>query len=432
MLPSAWVWSPQLNRYALYIPANQYVSLPQEQTFDTWSFSIWFINVSSGVYGTLFRSGEDGLQFNDGGGYAAVNVIKNNAAGEISPSLGIGVWHHFVGSLKSDATTELWMDGVKFTGKVGGFYNTQTARIGGGQFGSNLVGHVADALIWDRCLSESEIMGLSNPSNVTYDGWIQSLRDSVQGIVAGPVGPTYTLATSVGSFALTGIAASTTAQHKLTAGAGTFGETGVAAALTAQHNLAAGIGAFTQTGIASGLTAQHTLTAQTGAFDETGTDAGLSAQRKLQTTAATASLIGVAASLTARRQLPAGTASIALTGVNVTLTYTPTGVTYLLTADVRTFSVSGIAAGLVAARRLSSGTGVFSVTGNSASLTRTRYLLAAQACFAVSGQAVGMLLGRAVCAATASFVVTGTNVALTYSGTLGNLAICQQHELMQA
>lgn len=85
----------------------------------------------------------------------------------------------------------------------------------------------------------------------------------------------YPLTAAVGTFTLTGIAASINAALTMVASLGTFTLTGFAAALKFGYGILAALGTFTLTGIDAAITSTRTLTAAVGAFTLTGIAANI-------------------------------------------------------------------------------------------------------------------------------------------------------------
>ena len=152
-----------------------------------------------------------------------------------------------------------------------------------------------------------------------------------------------TLTADAGSFALTGIAAGTTASRLLTASAGSFAHTGNPAAFIRGQNLPASGEAFTLTGSATGFGLTRLLIASAGSFTHT----------------------GIAAGTPASRLLTAADRSFTLTGNSAALI--PSGQNVLI-ASVGAFALTGVDAGLKISRVLTASAGVFALVSPAADL----------------------------------------------------------------
>jgi hypothetical protein len=162
-------------------------------------------------------------------------------------------------------------------------------------------------------------------------------------VIASFKGPqALTLSTGVGSYVLTGIAATLAKTKILVATAGSYALTGVAATLKSARHLLTGVGTYSVTGIAATIHKNwQPLVATAGSYALTGVAASLTSTRHLVATAGSYALTGVSAILKSARHLTAAPGSYVLTGVAIAMqkflhlnaavgSYTLTGVNLLV------------------------------------------------------------------------------------------------------
>lgn len=207
---------------------------------------------------------------------------------------------------------------------------------------------------------------------------------------------TYTcpvMAADVGTFTLTGEAASLKAGRKLTAAYGSFALAGQDVTLT-----------YTSAG-------HYTLTAGTGTFTLTGEDAGLRRALKLAAAYGTFTLSGQDVTLTYVQH-----GAYTLTAAYGSFTLTGQDTTFLrglrLPASVGTFTLTGQAANLKRGLRLVAALGTYTLTGEPAGVKVGRRLSAAAGTFTLSGQQAGMLRGLRLVATYVTYTLTGSDAAL--------------------
>lgn len=240
--------------------------------------------------------------------------------------------------------SSFYLNGIKDTSGLSARTFTHGAvGVIGGNFNNkiyNFPGEIAYVAYWNRLLTSAEHRLIAdNP-------W--RLFNPISPIYIGvpDASGAYTLTASSGLFALTGTAATLTAQRKVTADSGSFALTGTTAVLKHSHVLAANSGSIALTGTAATLTytpvGGYTLPANGGSF----------------------TLSGTAASLLASRKVVAGSGSFTLTGTAATLSLVK-----LLTAGSGSFTLSGTAATFAKTNVLVAGEGAYSLVGTAATLT---------------------------------------------------------------
>ena len=185
----------------------------------------------------------------------------------------------------------------------------------------------------------------------------------------------------------------------------------------ADYTLSTDAGSYAVTGQAASLTANRKLVADAGGYDVTGQAATLTAARILSTDAGSYSVSGQDASLVVSRLLSTEAGSYALSGLDVSLTYTPVGgPTYTLTIDAGSYELSGQAVSLIAARILSTEAGAYSITGQDANLLRGYLLEAAQGSYSITGQDATLLISRILSGTSGNYAISGKAVTFIYSG----------------
>lgn len=264
--------------------------------------------------GTGIDSTGFSFQFRDN-----ASTLWNESVGSVATA---GVPYVVVGVQRGSGSStqmEIWVNGVLRSApdivSFGAITLNQT-EVGALVRGSPVQywdGAISLAGIAARAWSPDEILAFSrNPWQIFEPIEIFGFKSS---------SANYTLTAAQGSFALTGNAATLTAQRRLTAAQASFMLTGNAANLTAQRLLTAAHGSFTLTGQDATLTPSgaNTLTAATGSFALTGNAANLMAQRLLTAEQASFTLTGQAANLNHGYYLQAAAGSFALTGQAATL-----------------------------------------------------------------------------------------------------------------
>lgn len=187
------------------------------------------------------------------------------------------VWHHI--GFTADATNiYFYRDGVQrgSATRPAALATAGTEITVGGRHSSAssfFTGSVDDFRIYNRRLDAPEFVTL-------YQAGYAGLRDAPTqyhelGALKTTGATAYTLTAAVGTFTLTGIAATLTRGYTLTALRGTFTLTGNAVNFATGHSLTASTGTFTLTGVAATFTRGYTLTAARGTFTLTGNAANL-------------------------------------------------------------------------------------------------------------------------------------------------------------
>ncbi len=154
-----------------------------------------------------------------------------------------------------------------------------------------------------------------------------------------------TLASSAGSFALTGKAETFSAGRPLSASAGAFVLTGQSATLAKSLHLSASAGSFTLTGGSATFLSGKGIAGAPGAFALTGSTASLTKSLGTSESPGSFTLTGRPSSLSAGRPLTLGAGSFPLTGRSATLAYAPTS-NPTLSGSPGAFSLSGSSASL--------------------------------------------------------------------------------------
>lgn len=152
----------------------------------------------------------------------------------------------------------------------------------------------------------------------------------------------------------------------LTGSPGSFALTGQAATLTAQRKITGSPGSFTLTGQTASLIAARKLTAEAGSLAITGQDATFSTYANLVVTPGSFALTGQSSTLAAQRVLTGQAGSFTLTGLNAGL-----AAGRALSADSGTYTLSGQAATFRRGYGLSCDPGSYAITGQAAVLTRS-------------------------------------------------------------
>jgi hypothetical protein len=171
------------------------------------------------------------------------------------------------------------------------------------------------------------IAGLLDLTSFDSDGMTLVMDDAfataslIPYFLIGPAssGTAYTLASDLGTFALTGVAAAMQQARKVAAAVGTFVLTGIDAALKAARSMAANLGTFTFTGIDAALNAGKTLAIEAGEFLLTGVAALFPVTLSMLAAVGTFTFTGIAAAFQQARKIAANVGSFILNGVDVIL-----------------------------------------------------------------------------------------------------------------
>ena len=182
----------------------------------------------------------------------------------------------------------------------------------------------------------------------------------------GPATGGATLNAAVGSYSLTGLAATLLHSPVLHATAGAYAVTGAAAEIFEPYTLSASAGSYSLTGLSAGLYYGHEIAASPGAYAVTGEAASLYSSGFLVATAGSYAISRIPAELLYDRVLDALPGSYVLSGQPAAFEQP-----YTLTAQAGTYSVTGAAATLAQGYLLSAAEGTYAITGAAATLTVT-------------------------------------------------------------
>lgn len=275
--------------------------------------------------------------------------------------------------------------------------------------------------------SDSDTTYTILPSTASLSGTLTNYLWSIYATYTAS-GGTYSLTADVGSFAVTGQAATLQASRKLSAEAGSFSVTGQPATFQITRKLTADAGSFTLTGNDATLVynsgtvcsllqengdallqengdaillescedggggGAYTLTAGAGSFVLTGNDVTLQVTRKLTADAGSYTITGQDTTLQYSRKLTLDAGSFTLTGLEAT--FNKSGA---LVLETGVFVLTGNDVGLSVTRKLDAGVGSYTLTGLDATLTYTE-----------AGYSIELGIGE--------FTITGQDVEFTYSG----------------
>lgn len=213
----------------------------------------------------------------DGSSTGAVNVSGTNQApngSTVEFSIGKTSFNTDYADGRID-DVRIWSD-IRTGTEISDNYNTE---LNGDEAG--LVGY------WK--LNNSLLDETSNNNDLTNNNTVTFVEDPAFG------GTDYPLTAAVGSFTLTGFAATLTSARNIIASVGSFTLTGIDAALKRGYGIIAEVGAFTLTGIDAILTSVRTMAAAVGSFTLTGIAAAFKKNITLVAEKGTFSLIGWAA-----------------------------------------------------------------------------------------------------------------------------------------
>lgn len=148
----------------------------------------------------------------------------------------------------------------------------------------------------------------------TSSGWRTHVIEAVPGAT------NTTLTAGVGSYTITGTAATLHYGRKIAGDGGSYSVTGTDATLRYGRKLAAAVGSYTITGTAAGLKRAYTLAAAVGSYSISGTAAALHYGRTLAGAVGSYVITGTAATLRRAYTLASEVGSYILTGTDATLT----------------------------------------------------------------------------------------------------------------
>ena len=166
-----WVWAPELGRWALDFKEGDWVLGPMTSVMGTQDYTVafwfnWRAYASRGFYslGTFTTNGHQ-LYTTSGG------IVRHYATGGFvdvyaAPGPPLNVWTHCVITRCGTAVSS-WWNGIEGLGgtRAGAITYGNTYTIGSTGFAYNLVGSMADFLVWDHRLSPPAIAALRDPSN---------------------------------------------------------------------------------------------------------------------------------------------------------------------------------------------------------------------------------------------------------------------------
>lgn len=360
--------------------------------------SAWVIAEFSGVDATPYDISAGNLQNS--------SSAASYSTPSITPSTGNRLLVGFLGA--SEPTN---LSAYSWSSWLNSFTGIDSIGSGGG--GTNDLAGLAY-----RAVTGNGSTGYS--TGATPSGFTQTRSGLIISFKEAAGGTAYTLTAALGTFSLTGKAATLRIARKLSAAAGSFALSGKAATLRVGYKIAASAGSFALSGVAANLKRTYSLASSTGSFVLSGKNAGLIVGYRLTASAGSFSLTGQAASLRVARKLAAGAGSFALTGVDAGLVYVPSGASYTLTASVGSFALTGQSASLWVARKLVAAQGSFSLSGQPASLRFGRNLVASQGSFILTSFEAGLVYdhsgnGYTLIAEAGSFTWVGWNALLTKS-----------------
>lgn len=234
-----------------------------------------------------------------------------------------------------------------------------------------------------------------------------------------------------GTFSLSGQAAGLSVGKKLTAAAGTFALTGQTANFNRTYAVAADVGAVAITGQTANFLRTYSLATDTGSVLITGQTAGLRAGTGISALHGAFAITGQNAGLKTSFKLQASAGSYAISGQDADLIYTPSGISYTLTANTGTINLTGQSAPLAKASKLTASLGTYAITGQSVGLSSGRKVSANQASYQISGQDVSFSIGGSgaysLLAEVGQFGINGKSAELLYGIKAGGVSLNKPH-----
>lgn len=235
-------------------------------------------------------------------------------------------------------------------------------------------------------------------SNPTYNGTINRDHASVY-VAFKETAIAFTLVAAVGTFVLSGVAATLKSARQFAAAVGTFTLTGIAATLTwvqiTAFSIAADVGSFALTGIATTLKSARLFAAAVGTYTFIGQ--AVSWGRGMGAFVGSYALTGVAA-----------LKHIVLTHVAGAYTFTGRAVSWgrSFTALATSFALNGVA--VVWRRSIAHNVGAFTLTGRATFQKITKVVFAGA--YTLTGQIATW--GRGMAAAVGAYTFTGIGTGL--------------------
>ncbi len=259
-------------------------------------------------------------------------------------------------------------------------------------------GRISQALIYNRTYTDWEIkQNFQDPwGQVTY-------KQRKIYIVLGS-GTDTPISPVVGSYALTGNAATTTVHRVLSPVTGTYTLTGNAATVTATIKLIVALGTYALTGNTLVGIRTYVNTATLGTYFLTGNTATLAKQYLLVNSLGTYAVTGNTAIFSVAKLLVTTLGTYNVTGQTATLVV-DTGFT--ISANLGTYSLTGNAAVASRTTILISDLGTYAVTGNVTTLVRGVITPAALGTYSLSGNAITISQTYIIDASTGAYVYTG-------------------------
>lgn len=240
-----------------------------------------------------------------------------------------------------------------------------------------------------------------------------------------------TLTANTGTFAITGVATGLKRGLKTAGATGSYAITGQTAGLKTGRKVAANTGAVAITGQTANFLRTYLLAADTGSVLITGQTAGLRAGTGISALHGAFAITGQNAGLKTGLKLQASAGSYAISGQDADLIYTPSGISYTLTANTGTINLTGHSAILAKASRLIASLGTYAITGQSVGLSSGRKVSANQASYQISGQDVTFSIGGSgaysLLAEAGQFDINGKSAELLYGIKAGGVSLNKPH-----
>lgn len=358
-----------------------------------------------------------------------------NLTGTTTPAS--NVWYRVV-YVWDGTNSSLYVNGIQeATNTTAPQTYTSSCNIYLGRFSAsfdNWTGSVDDlfcsSVAWDASLVKLDY----HAWRTGYPGVIN--RTAVRATIFLPSGTNYTLTSAIGTYTLSGQAATLRNARRIASDLGTYVESGQAATLRNARRIAADNATYTLSGQAATTRVARLLTTAAGGYTLSGQAANLLAARRLTSAAATYTLTGQTANLLRALKVAGAIGAFTLNGQDAALQYsgsnpslaagaggfTLSGQTANLLRGLRlaaatgTITESGQDAGLRRGLRLVIGNGTYTLSGIDADLAKGLGLVAGAGSFAVTGQDVGFLRTRRLTSALGTFTLNGQPSTLTYSG----------------
>ncbi len=194
-----WVWVPRLGRWAFdFDGTNEWVNVGSKAVVTGYpvTFAAWILSRAGEMYAIGLADAAAATNY----WCLTVNPLNYcvyyfRAGGSewiTAGMAGISSWTHVAGVSKAANDHRLYVNGVSVGTSVtsatpGGLDNT---TIGSLQRSTPLYGNgqVADAMIWNRALSDSQIADLANPADAMLAGLVRPVRRRVVYLPAAPSG----------------------------------------------------------------------------------------------------------------------------------------------------------------------------------------------------------------------------------------------------